>query len=237
MACKCEELEILPVKSNAEYDEKKFKNLHKNLLKPPYVLVMCGSVRTGKSTLLMNLLFHDSFYKNKFDKIFFYSPTVMNDLTLRHLAENDDIIKITGDDLDKIDDIFKEIVNEKMEDEETAKEQYLHIFDDCLGIIKPKSFITTFATKYRHSRNSMIFTTQLFRLLPPVLRTNATGYVIWGTNNHKELMKMNDEFSGSYKGFLEMYEEATSKPYNFLYLDMRNGKAYHNFQKLLYEPK
>lgn len=227
------DLDILPVKSLPEYDQERFEKLNPILLKPPFLGVLNGSVRSGKSVLLMNLIYNKNFYRGLFDKIIFYSPTVMNDKTLKHLAEDDDVIKVY-DNLHNVDAVFEQIVNDKMEDEETSEEQWLHIFDDMLGFINQKGFIASFTTKYRHSRNSMIFSTQLFRAIPNVIRTNATFYIIWKTNNKKEMAKLIEEFSGVIPKFKELYDEATQEAYNFLYLDLRHLKAYHNFTELLW---
>ena len=225
------ELEILKVKSELEYN-KKFEDIHIHLLKPPFIFVLSGSVRTGKSTLIMNLIYNKNFYQNKFDKIIFISPTSLNDLTLQHLSTDDEILKV-AENLDKLDDILKAIVDDKDSDEESRADHYLIILDDCLGFIKPKSYASFLCSRYRHFKISLIFTCQNFRILPPIIRTNATAYIIFKTPNKKEYKKYVEEFEGIFEDFEKLYKEATEKPYNFLYLDLRNVKAYHNFQKLL----
>ena len=94
---------ILRVKSKLEYGEQ-FKHIKAPLLKPPFLLVFNGSVRTGKSTILMNMIYNDNFYKDLFDKVIFISPTVHNDLTLKHCAEDEDIMKV-DEDLENLDEI------------------------------------------------------------------------------------------------------------------------------------
>jgi AAA+ ATPase superfamily predicted ATPase len=227
-------LEILKVKT-PDSTGAKFKNLHKILLKPPFLGVINGSVRTGKSTILMNMIYNKDFYKNMFDKIIFISPTVLNDKTLKHLSEDDDIVKIY-DHLDNIDSILKSIVDTKMENDkdDTTEDDWLIILDDMLGYIKPKGYVSYLCTRYRHSKISLIFTTQLFRSIPNGIRTNASFYLIFKTNNQKEYNKYDDEFGNVFPHFKELYNEACEKPYNFLYLDMRDVKAYHNFDQLLY---
>jgi hypothetical protein len=224
-------LDILKIKSEVEHN-KRFDAIHAHLLKPPFLGVINGSVRTGKSTLIMNLIYNKNFYKGKFDKIIFISPTSLNDLTLKHLAEDDDIMKIT-DNLEQLDDILKLLLEEKESDDETKKEHYLIIFDDCLGFIKPKSYASFLCSRYRHYKLSLVFTSQNYRSIPPIIRTNATFYLIFKTPNKKEYNKYVEEFSGVYQHFEKMYKIACEEPYNFLYLDLRNVKAYHNFNKLL----
>jgi len=219
---------ILQVKSKTEYGEN-FKHLKNPLLKPPFLGVFNGSVRTGKSTILMNLIYNNEFYHNLFDKIIFISPTINNDLTLKHCSEDEDIIKIS-DNLDELDVIMKTILETKEEDEEEKEKYYLIVLDDCLGYIKPRSYVTFLCTRYRQFKLSLIFTAQSFRSIPNVIRTNATFYLLFKTTNKKEFAKYEEEFSGLFEYFKDYYDIATKEPYNFLYLDLRNVKAYHNFE-------
>ena len=222
---------ILKVKSEQEYD-KKFNHVDEPLLKPPFLGILNGSVRTGKSTILMNLIYNDSFYHDLFDKVIFISPTVMNDLTLAHLREDDEVIKV-DDNLDDLDGILKVIVEEKKKDDDEIKKFYLIILDDCLGLIKPKSYASYLCTRYRQYKLSLIISSQNFRSIPNIMRTNATFYLLFKTTNRKEYNKYEEEFGGIFENFKEMYEKATAEPYNFLYLDLRHIVAYHNFEKRL----
>jgi hypothetical protein len=224
-------LDILKVKSLTEYD-KRFKMLHKHLLKPPFVGVINGTVRTGKSTILMNLIYNKNFYRQLFDKIIFISPTVQNDVTLTHLYEDEEVIKI-NEGLDQIDNIFKKLIETKQEDEDEKQAFYLIILDDCLGFIKPHSYVSHLCSRYRHFKISMIFTSQNFRSIPNIIRANASFYLLFNTTNKKEYNKYLEEFSGVFKDFDQLYAEATFKPYNFLCLDLRNIHAFHNFDKKL----
>ena len=227
-------LDILKVKNlNEETNNKLFEKLHEHLLRPPFLLVINGNVRTGKSNLIMNLLYNDNFYKDYFDQIFFVSPTVENDDTLKVLREDEDVTKISQG-LDKIDSIVETIVEHKMNDDVQKGKHWLLILDDCLGFIKPAGYVTFFATRYRQRKISMIISSQNFRSIPNIIRQNASAYLIFQTNNKKEYSKLEEEFEGLFPDFEKLYLESTDKPYNFMYLDLRHIKAYHNFTILLY---
>ena len=116
------DLKILKVKNQKIDINENFKDIHKHLLKPPFIGVFNGSVKTGKTTVFMNWICNKKFYAGRFDKIIYISPTSLNDNTLKHLAEDEDIIKI-NDNLDDLDNILKAIVEDKDEDEETKNEQ------------------------------------------------------------------------------------------------------------------
>lgn len=222
---------ILRVKSKDEANVK-FKNIKAPLLKPSFMGVVNGSVRSGKSNVLMNFIYNNEFYKDVFDKIIFISPTVDNDITLKHLNEDEDIIKIS-DNLDSLDDILKTIVDTKEEDEDEKKKYYLIVLDDMLGYIKPKGYTSYLGSRYRQFKLSLIFTCQSFRSIPNIIRTNATFYLIFRTTNKKEEGKYEEEFSSIFDNWKELYDAGTKEPYSFLYLDLRNCCAYKNFDERL----
>ena len=90
-------------------------------------------------------------------------------------------------------------------------------------------------SKYRHWKLSLIVTSQSFRALPIICRSNATGYIIFRTHNKKEFAKMEEEFEGNFPDFIDLYKDATNEKYSFLYLDQEKIRAFENFDSLLYE--
>ncbi len=223
------DLTILKVKQTNS-NLKRFDKLDDRLLKPPFLLILQGSVRSGKSNLIMNVIYNDNMYHKAFDQVIFISPTIHQDLTLEKMREDDEIIKL--DDPEDLDDILKKIVDSQQE-EENENDHLLLVIDDCLGYIKPASYLNFLCTRYRHYRLSLIITSQDFRSIPNKIRQNATGYIIWKTNNKKELNKILEEFGSLFEGFEKHYKEATDKPYNFLFMNLRNLSLYHNFDTLL----
>ena len=86
-------LEILPVKT---MENRNAKEIPPPLLQPPFLWIIVGSVRSGKSVMLMNLLMNKNFgYNDYFDNIIFLSPTLPSDKTGQILYKDEDIIKIT----------------------------------------------------------------------------------------------------------------------------------------------
>lgn len=219
-------------------DEKRFEKLDPILLKPPFFIVINSPPRTGKSNLLVNIIYN--LYEDMFDDIIFISPNVFNDDSLENNVAEDETITKIHDNLDQLGDIIDSIVevykNKRIENNHNKKpnEHVLLILDDCLGMI-PNTQMNKLVSKYRHYCISVIITTQSFRAVNNIIRTCATGYILFKNSNNKEIQKMDDEFSGSFENFLDLYKEATKEKYNFLFLDFRNIKAYKNFDTLLYE--
>ena len=66
----------------------KQKQLHPHLPQPPALVLMVSPVKTGKSTLISNLLLNESMYgQSYFDMVYIISNTINNDNTSRFLKE------------------------------------------------------------------------------------------------------------------------------------------------------
>ena len=167
------------------------------------------------------------------------NPTPLNP-SGRFFKKDPDVHKIT-DNLHDIDGIIEAIVDLQKEkdfdDPELEKGWHtLLILDDCLGVInKHKGYLNTLASKYRHYRLSIIITTQRFRELSPIIRSNAGYYIIYKTHNRKELQALDDELSSNIPNFMQLYSDATHKKYNFLYINLEKDVAYQNFSSVVWQ--
>jgi len=235
-------LKVLPVKKLPDPSKEKKRPLDPRLPGAiegggfkPFLMVISAPVRSGKTNLLVNILYNKNFYYKHFDEIMFISPTIENDETGKVIMKDDKIVKLT-ENLKEIDLILEAIVELQKAKDGDERGHTLIILDDCLGLIKNQgqSYFATLCSKYRHFKLSIIITTQNFRAIPITCRYNATAYIIFKTNNKKELMKMEEELDGNFP-FLELYAEATAERYNLLYLSLEKIEAYKNFDELLYE--
>ena len=141
-----------------------------------------------------------------------------------------------------------ETIKETEEHDEDQK--YLIIFDDILGSL-PKAnsrdakWFDKFISTYRHGGGicgegsiSLMFFVQYFNSLTPVLRTNASYYVLLGQQGDKQLKVLAEELhpaaGDSEEDFYRVYNDAKKKPYDFLMLDFRKMRAFRNLTDLLY---
>eukprot|EP01046_Picozoa_sp_COSAG06_P049061 COSAG06_NODE_7469_length_2493_cov_11.414369_1_plen_141_part_00 len=70
----------------------KHKPLHPHLPQPPACVLMVSPVKTGKSTIISNLLLNEHFYGHEyFDDVFVISNTINNDQTSRFVREHFDV--------------------------------------------------------------------------------------------------------------------------------------------------
>ena len=101
------------------------------------------------------------------------------------------------------------------------------------------------ATSYRHHNiGLLLYNTQMMKYVPPVVRASVNYVILSQNSNMKQVEALSEEYGGGYgvDKFKELFEQATSQPYGFLYLDLygftgnsNNPKAYANFNRLLYE--
>ncbi len=232
------DLTILPVRPSG--DEKKLKKpIHPNLpnIATGSMGLLISPVKTGKSTIISNLLLSPNFYRDQFDIVYVIANTIHNDQTSRFLKEA--FPETVFDEYN--DDIIKNIITYQKSFAKKDQPFIAIVLDDFLGI-KSKSMIYHLATRFRHYNiGLLLFASQLFRGLPPVLRQNATFALIGGPNpSDFEIEKMAEEYGAIYKGsenFKKLYRSATNKRYNFMYLDLQSNPAlaYRNFSELIFK--
>ncbi len=217
----------------------KIKPLHPNLPQPPALLLMISPIRTGKSTIISNLLLNSHFYgQDYFDEVMCISPTIYNDKTSRFLKKAFDCYDGYNDQ------IITDLINkqEAYADNDNLEErpEVAVILDDILGTIRREANVNHLASRFRHyGIRLLLMSSQNYRSVSPVIRSNATNMIIGSPfPNTKELGKIAEEIGDQFGGadnFLKIYYLATPEKYDFLYLDLQANPplAYHNFEKVI----
>ncbi len=205
------------------------------------LLLMISPVRTGKSTIISNLLLGDSemgFYdaQERFHTTTIISNTIANDVTSRFLAKAFN----THDSYN--DMIIDGIVSQQKGFDKEDQPDIAVILDDCLGSIRREARINHLASRFRHFNiKLLIISSQNFRSCSPIIRQNATNVLVGSPfPNQKELGKMAEEYGDVFGGgdnWLKIYKKATPDKYNFLHMDFQSNppKAYRNFEELIAE--
>ena len=80
--------QILKVKDVIETE--KFDGIHENLPQMPSLCLIIGSVRSGKSNLLVNFFCNPQFYKDRFDIVKIVSTTLGSDTKGKILSKHFD---------------------------------------------------------------------------------------------------------------------------------------------------
>ena len=216
--------------------KEKTKPLHPHLPQPPALLLMISPIRTGKSTIINNMLLNSQFYgQDFFDEVMCISPTIYNDKTSRFL-------KKAFDCYDEYDDAIIDGLIEKQEGFEDPQDRpdVALILDDVIGVIRREAKVNHLASRFRHYNiKLLLMSCQNYRKVSPIIRSNATNMII-GSHfpNMKELGKIAEEIGDQFSGadnFLKIYYTATPEKYDFLYLDLQSNPplAYRNFDEII----
>ena len=209
----------------------KFKDLHPNLPAPPSLLLIIGSIKQGKSNLVVNLCLSPEMFKDRFDSVHIISNTLNADpkgKILKKYFACEDHYK---------DSMIDNIIDKQKSYDESTRPSVAIFLDDILNKDFTKTNKVSFlATKFRHFGIDMLcFTTQSFRAISGLIRGNATDVIIMKQQSKKELEKIVEEY-GQYYGdekFVEMYDEVMKMKYDFLYLKLSENPAqlFRNFEE------
>lgn len=235
METKKSKLKILPVKNSSV--KKPFSQIPDPLLQPPFTLAMVAPTKSGKSTIIANMLKNClmGYNDNVFSEVYYISPTIAFDKTLKSIFDDEEIIKITDeDDLIHLDSILGELIKSQKEKDEDERQHILICIDDCLEYLKKSKRLDSLPSYSRHFKISIILTTQIFNALPVKLRKNVSGFTIGHIFNYKDIENIEDEIGCNFPDFRAKYNEATNDPYSFLFVDQREMKLYKNFETCLY---
>ncbi len=216
------------------------------------IAIIGASQRSGKTTVILNFLLREKYYKKYFDgeDIFLISNNQL-DNKLKILAAEKEIPR---SNMSQYDEDVLEVIYEDLEEDFLAAEEMkekpspkLMVFDDVAysGRLKDKTagIVSKIAMNGRHAMISSIFTSQKYSLLSTGLRTNLSAAILFSTNNKElELIESDLNFLDSKQEFFKLFRRATSKPNSFLVVDLNapnNEMRYldSNFKSLLSNDK
>lgn len=201
-------------------------------------VLLISPVKTGKSTLISNMLLNSDFYdaQERFDSTHIISNTIANDVTSRFLKEAFDTYDIYNDS------IIDGIVEKQKEYPKEEQPEIAVVVDDCLGSIKREGRINHLASRFRHFNiKLLIISSQNFRAVSPIIRQNATNVIVGSPfPNRKELLKIAEEYGDLFGGaekWIALYKKATPERYDFIHMDLQSNppKMYASFTTLIAE--
>lgn len=197
----------------------KFKGLHPHLPSPPSLLLIIGSVKQGKTNLLVNLCCSPEMFKDRFEETYIISNSLNAD-------PKGEILKkffICEDHYE--DRMIEDIIERQKKD----KKNIAIFLDDILTKdFSRNNYISFLSTRFRHHGVSMLcFLTQSFRSISGLIRGNATDVIIMKQQSNKELEKIIEEY-GQFFGdteFRNAYNEVMKEPYSFIYAKLSENPA------------
>ena len=199
------------------------------------LVLLCSPVKTGKSTLISNLLLNPDFYgQDYFDYVKIMSNTIMNDVTSRFIRKAFDVT----DHYDEAE--LQGLIDLQASYEKEDQSEIAYICDDLLGSVPRNSVLNHLCARFRHYNFKLfVISTQNFKAVSTITRQNATNVIIGSPYpNQNELLKISDSYGdlvGGQQAFLDLYKTATPNKYDFLHLDLQENPihAYRNFEELL----
>lgn len=190
-------------------------------LKHPFTFIINGKHGRGKSTVIINLLLREEFYKGYFDEIHIFCPSVYEDQKWTLIKLPEECIHTTYED--------KEIDGLIAIKEENNHLRSLFIFDDCgsenirhIGHNNPWDRLMM---RCRHLNVSQFILSQQFTSLSTPSRHNADGVIQFSTTNGDELEIIRVEFGGGDRIAKEYYRTAV-RDEDFLFIHMQTPTAY-----------
>jgi len=224
---------IRKVKDVQETD--KFDGIHDNLPQMPSLCLIIGSVRSGKSNLLVNFFCNPDFYKDRFDVVKIVSTTLGSDTKGKILAKHFDCE-------DHYEDKLIEEIKQSQSQYEEKKDRptFALVLDDVLTKdFSKNNAVSFFSTRFRHYIDFYVIATQTFRAVSGMIRNNATDVIIARQQNQKELEKIAEEYGslvGGDDNFIRLYNQVHNEKYQMMYLKLSENPVhvYKNFSERIY---
>ena len=225
--------QILKVKDVEE--TAKFDGIHENLPQMPSLCLIIGSVRSGKSNLLVNFFCNDQFYKDRFDIVKIVSTTLGSDSKGKILSKHFDCMDHYEDGV--IEEIKKA---QSQYEEKKDRPTFALVLDDVLTKdFSKNNAVSFFSTRFRHYIDMYVIATQTFRAVSGMIRNNATDVIIARQQNQKELEKIAEEYGslvGGDDNFIKLYNQVHTEKYQMMYLKLSENPVtvFKNFNEQIY---
>ena len=206
----------------------------------PVRALALGNSGSGKTNMIVTLITDRRFFRGKFERIYWMSPTALLDDALDPLRdyveeelEQDQSSDPTFHDrldvpfLTRVVDRARRVLEYLKSQKPRPKKAWntLIVIDDLANVsdAAAQKLVSDLFIKARHWGISTILSTQKLRLplVTQAVRVNATALFVWKLRNQHDLWDgLIYEYSAlvSKERLLAMYRAAVDKPYGFLYV-------------------
>jgi hypothetical protein len=205
---------------------------------PFRILIVGKSFLSGKSTVILNLLLRDKFYKNDFkgENIFIVSNNAM-DNKMKILKEEKDVdahnfMEFSESNLEAI---YEEVEARAVDAMNEGKRppNSLIVIDDVAfsGGLKEKNngTLSRIMCNGRHVNLSIIITAQKYSQLSTTMRANASGAILFNNSmNEVEAMERDFNYLESKKDFVKLFRETTRGKNQFMVVNFTEDGIYQD---------
>ena len=203
--------------------------------KLPMRSVLVGPSSPGKTVLLTNMIF--DIYKGCSSRIYIWSPSIEVDNTWRpvknYIRDNikpSDREKCYFDSYDPAElkqvlNTQKNVIDYQKEQKHKDLYQKLIVIDDFADqhdFTRKSTLSHQLNIRGRHYMISTITSTQIYKGVSPIISENMTHLFIHRLRNYGDLEGIIEELNAIYgkKTLLQIYHEAVSEDYSFLYVNL-----------------
>jgi len=204
----------------------------------PTSFILAAPTASGKTMIILNLLLR--YYKDCFQRIWFFSPSIKLDPQYAPLRKY--LERMADQDKEQLmfEDFNHQALGRILDDQrqicEECRKRKMKLPQVCItlddladrgdiltkrqGAAAGGSHIVTLATRGRHYGVTWIVSSQVLNLVGTVIRKNCRCMCIWRLRNHKEVETLCEELSGVYdkNTLMDMYQVATEEPYSFMFV-------------------
>jgi hypothetical protein len=203
---------------------------------PLRIGIIGASQRSGKSSIIVNLVCRDEFYNKDFkgENIYIISPSIENDLKLKKMIEVKDIPDhnlFTEYDEGVLEELYNMLAEDYKNSVESGEKptNKLIIFDDTShqGVLKNKQhgIISKLFCNGRHILVSTILTSQKYSDILTTCRENLNGAILFSCSNKQlDLIEQDHNFLKNKKDFNNMFRDATKEKHSFFVVNYTNGE-------------
>ena len=189
----------------------------------------------GKPVLLTNMIL--DIYRDCFSRVYVWSPSINVDSTWKpvkdyiqnHIKPNDRekmyFDSYEPSELEQVIKTQQKVIDYQKEQKHTDLYQILIVIDDFAddtNFTRKSQLLHQLYIRGRHYMISTITSTQVYKQISPIVRKNMTHLFIYRLRNYGDLESIVEELSAIYdkKTLLQIYHEAVSEDYSFLYVNL-----------------
>ena len=203
--------------------------------KLPMGSMLVGPSGGGKTARLTNMIL--DIYRDCFSRVYIWSPSINVDSTWKpvkdyirdHIKPNDRekcyFDSYEPSELEQVIKTQQKVIDYQKEQKHKDLYQILIVIDDFAddtNFTRKSTLLHQLYIRGRHYMISTITSTQVYKQISPIVRKNMTHLFIYRLRNYGDLEAIIEEMSAIYdkKTLLQMYHEAISEPYSFLYINL-----------------
>ena len=212
----------------------------KDIFDLPFRLLIIGkSFLSGKSTVILNLLLREKFFKNDFkgENIFIISNNAMdNKMRILKTEKDVDAHNFMEFSESNLEAVYEEVEERALEaiGEGKRPPNSLIVIDDVAfsGGLKEserKGTLSRIFCNGRHINLSIIVTAQKYSQLSTTMRSNCSGAILFSNSMHEvEAMAMDMNYLERKRDFVKMFRDATKGKNKFLVVNFTEDGIYQD---------